>query len=149
MKKILVLIFNAILLMCFACETSNKDSQTIKEIENEIATVNAICPQEVAKHVTLTSMKYQNNTVIYDYHIDVPEDKVDQVLEESSRNMENLKKGVIYMLKGEAEMSPKTKNFFNNLIVVGANLEYKYHADTQDLYSISISNSELRDAIQL
>ena len=148
MKKFVVLMCSAILLLCLSCETSNKNSQAIKEIEEEIATANSICPQEVAKHVTLTSVKFQNNTVIYDYLIDVPEDKVDLVMEQA-KNIEAFKEGLIYMLKGEAQLTPTNKRFFDNLIDVSADMEYRYHNNSRDLYSISISSSEIKNALQL
>jgi hypothetical protein len=111
MKKIVFLSFYLILILCSSCETSNQNSQSVKEIQETIEKANSTCPLTITKGITLLSIEYHDNTVFYDYELDCSpsEKELEKYLSEINSNMKNIKSGLIDMLKGEIKIDPNSK----------------------------------------
>lgn len=143
MKRIELLLLSLLVLFCVSCEKKSQNQQLITEINNAVEKINSQCPiyYDEGNGVTLLNVKYENNAVIYDY-------KVDRISDEFTSNLDNFKTGMIYMLKGEADMSPESKTFYSNIIETEGKLIYKYHTESGKSFSIEISNDEIKNAFK-
>lgn len=168
MSKIHSLFLSTLLLLGVSCNSSNKEARTaqdaavavdssavaspqsgtdmpapddspiIAEIKKEIEAGNSKCPLYIGagNGLSMDSMVYRDNTVIYNYSVDRINDAV--------AGNESIKKSLLYMLKGEAEVNPATTHFFNNVINAGAKLIYRYTTPSGKSMSVEISNEELK-----
>ena len=139
MAKIQLLIFSMVLGLCASCSSSNTNPQTTAEtaqdmetrqnndnsaidiesgiyaeIKKEIDFSNSKCPISLGmgNNVTLESIAYEDNSVIYYYSLDRINDGVG--------NNDSFKSSLLYMLKGEAGLNAANKRFFDNIIKAGA-----------------------------
>ena len=158
MAKIQLLIFSMVLGLCASCSSSNTNSQAAAEtvqdtaidiesgiyaeIKKEIDFSNSKCPISLGmgNNVTLESIAYEDNSVIYYYSLDRINDGVG--------NNDSFKSSLLYMLKGEAGLNAANKRFFDNIIKAGAKIIYVYQSHSGKSLTIEISNKELRDIFE-
>ena len=167
MAKIQLLIFSMVLGLCASCSSSNTNSQAAAEtvqdteprqnndnsaidiesgiyaeIKKEIDFSNSKCPISLGmgNNVTLESIAYEDNSVIYYYSLDRINDGVG--------NNDSFKSTLLYMLKGEAGLNAANKRFFDNIIKAGAKIIYVYQSHSGKSLTIEISNKELRDIFE-
>lgn len=167
MAKIQTLIFSIVVGLCASCNSSNTNSQTsaevapdteirqntetagmdtesgiYAEIKREVDFSNSKCPISLGmgNNVTLESIVYEDNTIIYSYSLDR--------INEGISNDESFKNSLLYMLKGEAGLNPANKKFFDNIVNAGAKIVYIYQSHSGKSMTIEISNKELRDIFE-
>ncbi len=140
MKNTIFLLLTIVMIICTSCNISNSDSEAIREIEETVEKVNDSCPVKFTESVVLTSVKYRNNTITYRY-------KLRHITDEAVTAMEKFKTGMAYMIKAEAESSPESKKFFENIIKVDAKLVYYYYTDDGDSFSMEYTSADIRKVL--
>ena len=143
MNKFVILFLNILSILCFlSCGTHNQDSQAISEIREAVDKANLACPVylDMGNDVTLMSVKYYDDKVVYDY-------KVKDFNDNLVANMDDIKTGLLYMCKAEMQASPENKIFFGNIIKTGTRLIYYYHADSGKSFSIEMTKDDLERVI--
>ncbi len=143
MNKFVILLLNILSALCFlSCGTNNQDSQAITEIREAVDKVNDACPiyMDMGNDVTLMSVKYYDNKVVYDYKLNRINDKV-------TANIDDLKTGMLYMCKAEMNVLPENKKFYENIIKTGTLLVYYYHTDSGKSISIEMTKDDLESVI--
>ena len=143
MNKFVILFLNILSILCFlSCGTHNQESQAISEIREAVDKANSACPVylDMGNDVTLMSVKYYDDKVVYDY-------KLKRINDNIVDNIDDIKTGLLYMCKAEMNASPENKKFFENVIKTGTRLVYNYHTDSGKSLSLEVSNSELENVI--
>jgi len=75
--------------------------------------------------------------VTYNYH-------VDRIYNGAESSKDRVKNSLLYMLKGETEVSTDSKNFITNIIKADCKLVYKYKTSSGDSIQIEILNEDLK-----
>ncbi|WP_302984759.1 hypothetical protein [uncultured Muribaculum sp.] len=134
--------FIVLLVLCISCNSSNPNPGLIAEIQKEVEFANSKCPiyLGVGNDVVMDSLSFKDNTLTYNYSLA-------QIREGINYKDDRFKQSILYMLKGEAEMSPSNKKFYMNIIEVGGKLVYKYHVATGESITLEFTNKELKDNI--
>lgn len=118
------------------------DSQAISEIQSVVDIVNAACPQyqDMGNGVTLLSVQYLGDKVVYDY-------KINKIADDIETYLDDLKKSMLYLCKAEVQASSTSKAFFENLVKTGTRIVYYYHNDSGKSFSVEISADDLREVV--
>jgi len=137
------LLLNVLFCLAVSCNSSSPspkiDPQIIAEIEKTVAIANSQCPAYygIGNDAILESLTYENNVVTYNYH-------VDRIYNGAESSKDRVKNSLLYMLKGETEVSTDSKNFITNIIKADCKLVYKYKTSSGDSIQIEILNEDLK-----
>lgn len=137
------LLLSVLFCLAVSCNSSSPtpkiDPQITAEIEKTVAIANSQCPAYygMGNDAILESLTYENNVVTYNYH-------VDRIYNGAESSKDRVKNSLLYMLKGETEVSTDSKNFITNIIKADCKLVYKYKTSSGDSIQIEILNEDLK-----
>ncbi|MDE5962702.1 MAG: hypothetical protein K2G58_01485 [Alistipes sp.] len=136
MKKLKLIIFGVLMVLCASCDARKNNTQLVKEIEQEVQTMGEQCPISfgLGNDVVLRKISFEDNTLTYCYSVaDIGDAMMD--------NAKNIKMSMLYMAKSDAAFTELCRK----IIEVGGKVVYTYDSSTGKSISLEFSNQELKE----